>query len=110
VTYLANLYGKVANIHSLFLQQNIEEVLMKELESQVFDVGTDVNELEMVNEGIDVITDNSEVVNPYVVALETHLNAIMNDPANVDSWAVSLVSLPDLIQNLIFENVWVFHQ
>lgn len=110
VNYIANLYAKVANVHSTFLQQNIEEVLKEGLEPQVFDVSKDVNMLEIVSDSTDLDDLKSEALNPYIAALETHLNAIMNDPENVDSWADSLVSLPEIIQDLIFETVWAFHQ
>lgn len=97
-------------MHSTFLQQNIEEVLKEGLEPQVFDVSKDVNMLEIVSDSTDLDDLKSEALNPYIAALETHLNAIMNDPENVDSWADSLVSLPEIIQDLIFETVWAFHQ
>lgn len=42
--------------------------------------------------------------------LEEHLNDILNSPDNIEGWAGSLLSLPEIIQDLLFQRVWISHQ
>jgi len=110
--YIGRIYNKVANRNSIMLQQYIESVFEENIESQIFDTDNIPNALELANTKQEFSKEDElddAPKNPYVVALENHASELMMNMDSIEGWAGSLLELPELIQDLIFNSVWSLH-
>mmetsp|Transcript_20737 Transcript_20737/g.18382 ORF Transcript_20737/g.18382 Transcript_20737/m.18382 type:complete len:467 (+) Transcript_20737:167-1567(+) len=105
VNYIAKLYSSIGTIHLLIIQGYLEKSYSKEHDHNIVE-RKDLCEYSISD---DIPSKPEDVENPYIKGLETHLNTVLSS-SNVEDWGISLMELPDIIQDLIFNKVWTFHQ
>jgi hypothetical protein len=110
VNYIAKIYSQISAVHSATLQQSIEEWIQKEAETQVFETENNLNQFHVSEEVFKGGEVEGKVENPYITALEHHSSVLMSNLDNIENWASSLLEMPDIIQELLFNTVWDYHQ
>lgn len=82
-----------------------------EVESQIFDSENLKMDL-LLNQTAHnpmFMKNTNPVKNPYLEKLEMHASSLMENIGEIEAWAPSLLDLPELIQNMIFNFVWSNH-